>query len=96
MHSKNGSLEPQQVPGQRVREGGGGCRVWDREGEGDLGCVLSVLETTGFFQNLWVMGVLLSGVSTEEGASSIEVPSSPSFPCGWSGGEGESQRQGQP
>lgn len=76
--------------------GKGGSRVWDGEGEGDLSCVPSVLETTGFFQHLWVMGMLLSGVSPEEGASSIEVTSSPSFPCGWRGGEGESQRQGRP
>lgn len=74
----------------------GSSRVWDREGEGDLSCVPSVLETTGFSQDLWVMGMLLSGVSPEHGASSIEVTSSPSFPCGWRGGEGESQRLGQP
>lgn len=75
-----------------------GSRVWDGdgEGEGDLSCVPSVLETTGFFQHLWVMGMFLSGVSPEDGASSIEVTSSPSFPCGWRRGEGESQRLGQP
>lgn len=71
MHEKNGSLEPQQVPGQWAGEGGRPQLYVFCAGD-----TVQKADSDGAYS--------LSGLSPEKGASRIGVTGSPSFPwrCG--------------